>query len=315
MPTPLLTCPSCSSRFKGPDSLHDGDRFKCPKCGTKFRIVAAPGRTAAPKPARPKLEEVPEVEAVEEEAIDELEVLDEGEARPRRMKEKERMKLAYRGLGLQYAKFLLVIGGLLLVGLFTIARSIAPNFLNAALNAVSIPLSSVTPLIGLTGSLLCFWVPKKSQARHLIQISFGLDVAAILASGLGNILLLIGDRLGIVGSILSRMGSFASLAACILFLLFLRALAAYLKDRGSEEEIMEITVRWIVMTVVLPVVLFPLVALSGAGRTSVAGGIVSVVFAGGIYLALLIYYFRTLLRLLNVISALRQKIDSRYDLD
>lgn len=312
MPTPLLTCPSCSGRFKGPDALHDGDRFKCPKCGTRFRIVAAPGRTAAPKPARPKVEEVPEVEAIEEDPIDELEVLDDGEARPRRMKEKQRMKLAYRGLGLQYVKFLLVIVGLLFGGLFMIARSIMPDFL---ISVLSIPVSSATPLIGLTGSLLCCWVPKRSQARLLIQISFGLDVGAILASGLGNILLLAGGHLAIVGSLLAAMGAFASLAACILFMLFLRALAAYLRDRGSEEEITEIMVRWIVMTVVGPVLLFPLGAMSAPIRRSVVGGITSTVFLGGIYLTFLVFYFRTVLRLLNVISAIRQKIDSRYYLD
>lgn len=312
MPTPLLTCPSCSGRFKGPDALHDGDRFKCPKCGTRFRIVAAPGRTAAPKPARPKVEEVPEVEAIEEDPIDELEVLDEGEARPRRMKEKERMKLAYRGLGLQYVKFLLVIVGLLFGGLFMIARSIMPDFL---ISVLSIPVSSATPLIGLTGSLLCCWVPKRSQARRLIQISFGLDVGAILASGLGNILLLAGGHLALVGSLLAAMGAFASLAACILFMLFLRTLAAYLRDRGSEEEMMEIMVRWIVMTVVGPVLLFPLGAMSAPIRRSVVGGMISTVFLGGIYLTFLVFYFRTVLRLLNVISAIRQKIDSRYELD
>ena len=312
MSTPLLTCPSCSRRFKGSDALHDGDRFKCPKCGTKFRIVAAPGRNAAPKPARPAVEEVQEVEAVEEEAIDELEVLDEGEARPKRMKEKQRMKLAYRGLGLQYVKFLLVIVGLLFAGLFMIARSIMPDFL---ISILSIPVSSATPLIRLTGSLLCCWVPKRSQARLLIQVSFGLDVGALAVGGLGRVLSLAGGHMAIAGTSLSALGAFASLAACILFLLFLRALAAYLKDRGSEEEITEIMARWIVMTVGGPVLLFPFVAVSAPIRRSVVGGVISTVFLGGIYLTFLVFYFRTVLRLLNVISAIRQKIDSRYDLD
>jgi hypothetical protein len=312
MSTPQLTCPSCSSRFKGPDSLHDGDRFKCPKCGAKFRIVAAAGRPVAQRPARPKVEEVQEVEAIEEEAIDELEVLDEGEAGPQRMKEKQRMKLAYRGLGLQYVKFLLVIVGLLFAGLFMIARSIMPDFL---ITVLSIPVSSATPLIGLTGSLLCCWVPKRSQARLLVQVSFGLDIGAIAASGLGNILSLAGGHLAIAGASLAAMGAFASLAACILFMLFLRALAAYLKDRGTEEEIMEIMVRWIVMTVGGPVLLFPLGALSAPIRRSVVGGVFSLVLLGGIYVTFLVFYFRTVLRLLNVISAIRQKIDSRYDLD
>lgn len=317
MRPPELICPSCSSHFKQPASLCDGQRFQCPKCGVKFRIVAASRKSGVQKPALPEAEGVEEVEEVVEEVLDDLEIVDASESQPgkKKMKESQRMKLAYWGLGLYYAKFICVLVNLLLVGLFMIARLIASDFLNATLNTLHVPLSAGMSLLGLTGALLCFWVPKRSKARVLIQVSFGLDVGAILAQSLGTILLLMGSWSAIAGGLISAMGSFATLGACVLFILFLRAFASYLHDRGTESEAIEVMVRWLVMTVLAPLAFVPFGALAAVSGKSVAASIFSLILVGGLYSTYLVFYFRTLIRLLNLISALREKIVSRYDFD
>lgn len=314
MSAPKLICPSCSSRLERPASLRDGDQFDCPKCAATFRAGGA-GQITARKPERPEVEEV---EVIDEEVIDEVEVLEVDEAWPRkrRMKESQRMKLAYWGLGLQYAKFLGVLASMLIAGLYAITRAFGwGDFLNVFVGSLSTLLSAGTSLVGLTGALLCFWVPKRSQARLLIQIAFGLDVGAILAHGLGTILLLMGGRMALAGLSLSGMGTFASLGACVLFLLFLRAFAFYLRDRGTESEAMEIMVRWIVMTVLAPLAVSPLGALVAVSGKSILGAICALIAFGALALTFLIYYFKVLMRLLNLIAALRQRIVSRYDFD
>jgi hypothetical protein len=310
-----LVCPACSTRLKQPAALRDGARFQCPKCAAKFRIRAAESRITVQKPPLPEAELV---EPSDEGSLDDLEIIEEGEARPakRKMKESQRMKLVYKGLGLHYVKFVCVIAAMLLAGLFSIGRSLGwGEALSTAVNFVSIPVSVSTPLIGLTGALLCFWVPKRSRARLLIQISFGLDVGALLAQGLGAILMFLGGTAALAAIGLTLMGSLATLGACILFMLFLRALASYLGDRGAESEATEVMVRWLVMTVVAPLVLTPLVALTALGGRSVFLGVFRLVFIGGIYLTYLVFYFKVLMRLLNLIAAIRERIASRYDLD
>lgn len=315
MSPPEVLCPACSSRLNLPAALRGGDWFACPKCALRFCVGIAAGQIKDQQPALPVAEVM---QASADEIYVDLEVIAEGKARPRKrkMKESQRMKLAYWGLGLQYAKFLCVITNLVLSGLSAIiVRASAPDFHGAALFCLSVPLSICTPLIGLTGALLCFWVPKRSQARLLIQISFGLDAGAVLAQSLGAILILMGGRLAMASLSLTGMGTYAYLGACILFLLFLRALAFYLRDKGSESEVIDIMVRWIVMTVLAPLAFTPLGAMWVERGQSVFGMFWRLTLIGMLALAYLVFYFKVLIRLLNLIAAIRQKIASCYDFD
>jgi hypothetical protein len=258
------------------------------------------------------------LEEVPEEPAEDLEVA-EAEDRPLkpRMTSSDRMKWARLGLGLQYAKFLCNIGSLVLTGLTAIVGSIAPDgVLVLVLRGLNMPLSLGTTLLGLGGALLCFWVPKKSRARGLIVFSFALDAGAVVAVSVGLVLMLVGGMVGaLAGGLLVGLGALATLGACLLFILFVRALAFYLGDKGSGNEGMEILVRWIIMMVLAPFVLSPVAGLAVVSGKSIAGAICALVFFAGFALTWLTFYIRTLLRLLDLIATVRQKIASRYDLD
>src|SRR5262249_25218116 len=98
-----------------------------------------------------------------------------------------------------------------------------------------------TPLLGGTGSLLCFWVPEKAQARVLVIVSFGLEVGGAGVMVLGFVLALTSGGSGSLTaagsfSLMPLLGGLVSLAGFILFMLFLRALAVYLRDEMSADE-------------------------------------------------------------------------------
>ncbi len=260
------------------------------------------------------------------EAVEELEVLDEGAARrPKgKMKERQRMTLTNMGLGFLYAKLVCLIASYALVGVFMIVGAFAQgSLMGSVVVHLSTAMKAITTLLGLTGALFCFWVPKRARARLLIQISFGLDAAAILLFTLSTLLILIGSPLIVIAaSSLSLLATFASLGASILFLLFFRALAAYLNDRGSESEVMEIMVRWIVATLALPIIaglvlgltgLFP--SPAGRGNGKIFGMVFRALLGASLLLSYLVFYFKIQFRLLNLIAVIRQKIASRYELD
>ncbi|HTU16951.1 MAG TPA: hypothetical protein VMG10_02715 [Gemmataceae bacterium] len=94
MPSNELICPACSSRFKRPASLRDGEMFECPMCAEEFRVGGGAGTVTAQKPARPRVDEL---EEIDEEPGEELEVLDEG--RPGERKKRKRRKSGAVELG------------------------------------------------------------------------------------------------------------------------------------------------------------------------------------------------------------------------
>lgn len=309
MPIPELICPTCASRLKRPDWLREGQLLQCPLCNAAFRAGGEEERITNRKPAP---QAVDELEIIDEPPVEELVVLDDGEPRPRKkMKESERMKRAYLGLGFVYAKFICLIVGMLFMGLTSIALFFSSG--GILVGCLSLPLAAATPLLGLIGALLCFWVPKRSRSRLHIQVSFGLDAGSILAAGLGMALFLIGGVIGIVGVSLLFLSSVASIVACLLFMQFLRALAYYPRDKGTANESEGVMVLWLLVTVG-PMVLAPLVTGVGALGKSILGVCLLVVI-DPLSFILFIYFFKVQLRMLNLIAAVRQRIVSRYDFD
>src|SRR5205823_3603786 len=146
------------------------------------------------QPAEVPLEERDEV-ILEEPAYD--------DDRPRKkgMKTRQRMRLANIGLAFHYAKILCIIVSLLL---FLFLFVIAPILGIAAaaggaqevgagigiISCLSFLLMLATPILGGTGSLLCFWVPEKARARVLVIVSFSLEVGGVALVVLGYFLAL-----------------------------------------------------------------------------------------------------------------------------
>ncbi len=181
------------------------------------------------------------------------------------MKVRRRMALVRLGLGFYYAKFLCIIAAITLsIASFIFAFLPSGATLSTVASCLELPTLAVTPLLGLVGGLLCFWVPKKARARLLIQISFGLDAFSILAPFTSIISLLTGGAGAALGFIIA--GILAGIAACVLFLLFLRALAYYLGDSVSGDAAMQVMIQWLVVMVVPPSLLLVAVATAIKGE-------------------------------------------------
>jgi hypothetical protein len=228
----------------------------------------------------------------------------EDDDRPRKkrggMKNRQAMKLVNLGLGFHYVGLVIVLVGL--VGallmpllLFTGTGIFLANALNVLL---FIAVGLVVPGLWIAGSVLCLFVPPKSGGYSLILASVILNAVAI-------VMLLI---LWIVFGPFALLGCFASLAAWICFMLFLRALAGYIREHGCADEALQLLVfgiGLIVGTVLFFVFLFVLAMPMQAPPWLLMG----LSFVGGI--SLLVLEIKFLLRNLQLIGTLRQAIVSR----
>jgi hypothetical protein len=138
------------------------------------------------------------------------------------------------------------------------------------------------------------WVPEASKAKGLILASVVLDVAAIPIG-------LVVQMRGLPSLLVAPMG----LASWVLFMLFLRRLASYLKQGPVAEEALGLLWRGILLVVLPPVVL---VLVSLVLRFLPCLSIIAIPVG---LIAWLVLAIKFLFRLLALISTLRQVILSR----
>jgi hypothetical protein len=110
----------------------------------------------------------------------------------------------------------------------------------------------------LIGSVLCCWVPPKSKARTHIIVSVALFGAAFVLIAVTFIVAVAAAVSG--NGVVASLGGAATLVLTVLsallvpagfvfFLLFLRALAYYVKENATGEEVYSILVHWVVLLV------------------------------------------------------------------
>jgi hypothetical protein len=300
-----LTCPN--GHWAAVEDPQRGQTVRCPVCQVVFAVPEAGIRTSTPAPAVPLRPR--EVLQPDPQELDWVEEVPQGPQK-RKMKTRQRMARTKLGLGFHYAKFLCTIAGIALSVLalaFTVITR--GGALGLAVGCLSWLTHAVTPLLGLVGSLLCFWVPRKAQARVLVQVSFGLDAGSILVAFVGILTGFAGEReASAVFFVLSILGA---LAASILFMLFLRALAFYLDDEVSGNVALQILIHWILALAVPPCLLFLLVLVAIQTRILFLGQL----FVYGGLVVWLVVYVKVLLNLLNLIATIRQTIAARYNVD
>jgi hypothetical protein len=323
------------------DAAFIGRKVRCPACKVVMLVpdpnpgvAAPPPRPAAPPPMPPTAVRQPpppgrlpvEVPLEErDEVILEEPVYDEERPRKKGMKNRQRMRLANIGLAFHYAKILCCIVSLLLVlFLFVIAPVIgiaaaagSAEGVGAGIGIVqvasclSLLLLLATPILGGTGSLLCFWVPEKARARVLVIVSFGLEVGGVALMVLGYVLALGSAASGSFAeagsfSLMPLLGGLVSFAGFILFMIFLRALALYLRDEMSADEAMRQLIMFLAVGIggglVITVLGFVLI------RTGRVGGFLMLGVMIGWLVAMTFVFFA----ILNVIGTLRAKINSRW---
>ena len=304
MPANDLTCPACFSILPRPSSLRDGETFECPMCTTAFRVATGESRFSSPLSPCDDRDEI---------VVEGLEIVGEMEAVPRKNKIKirQRMGLTRLGLAFQYVKFLCTILAVAFMGISKGVTTLSPaqaHALSFGLGCLSIVALVVIPILGLTGSLLCLGTPKKKRSRLFIQISCGLDAGSLLLVFVGIILM--AASVGGAPLMLFILGSLGFFASSILFLIFLRGLAFYLGDEVAAAEAMRIIFHWILAIVVPGIVFLFVVAVALVTHNFLMEMIVAAV-----RLIWIVVYVKVLLNLLNLISSVRQRIASRYNLD
>ncbi len=242
----------------------------CPACHAELADGAAPcascGRTAESRPAPAPVrtwEEQPHAEAHEAEPY---RLRDERDDTPRRSRRRrpghgaagragvrgrqverqDQFNLLYLGLRLHYGK---VVGSLLSIGLLVLAFQLA--FVNGQKDrpAGAFVFLGLEPVVGLAVALLgttawalCYRAPPRRGLRPLILAALALDGVLIGVRLLGAVLGALavspagGTGPALAAAPFGALGALGTLAGVVLFLFFLRRLAASLgrSDLGDE---------------------------------------------------------------------------------
>lgn len=170
----------------------------------------------------------------------------------------------------------------------------------------------IGPLIGVVGSFLCCWVPKKSETRGTIIISLTFDLISIVGWLLGVLAIW-----GVFGMepqktlnlifLLRCIDTFCMVAAWLTFLTFLRGLGKYLGEPGLGNEALNLIARLVVQVVSLFVNIATNIFV-----VILFGFIAAICIAiGSIVLWTPFFVFAFFIRLIKLLGAMRQAIHNR----
>jgi hypothetical protein len=221
------------------------------------------------------------------------------------------MSLANLGLGFHYARLIVELVSIV-VGLFgSMAVGLAMGTPAMALGLaivfgfLTVVMSAVMAILGLTGSILCAWVPARSGARPLIIVSAALD-APLLPAALVPLFV----AMGYVGfQVYGFVSSLLGLASWILFMLFLRALSFFLSEDTMGREAERLLIRGLVLLLLVPITVSVLLFLIVLAVPILIFFVVPVAFLASIYWIVLAIKF--IFEVLNLIGSIRQVIRSR----
>lgn len=270
---------------------HLGQKIRCPECKTVMVAEAPPVTELSdadmlPEPgealAYAELEVEPQrvVKAVSRRPrVSEIrEVPDRGDDAPRPrpdrgMKKTTRLWLARWGLALHVLKVVLlvlaVVIGLLSPLMLLIKGKFGPIGYTIV-HVIAEILDVLWPITGTVGSFLCLWVPEKTGSRAIIVLSFLADAIAIVLRFVALVLLLTGaittalaasesgsaptTSYGGAAVLLELCGAFLGFCAWVLFMLFLRQVAAYFRDDNTSTEALTVLASVFALMVVSPMV-------------------------------------------------------------
>jgi hypothetical protein len=266
-----------------------------------------------------------------EEAMVEAGDATEGPARKKKKKRKgagsgmtrDQFAKVNLGLGVHYVKVICYLGGIftLIGGVFAAFAAGAAGGGQSFAGVAMIVMLLATllwvvlpPILGVIGSILCCWVHQKTGARTLILISMGLDVASLLMFGVFLILSAAsmfnqqaaGSGIDVLALALRGASALLSLAAWVLFMVFLRNLAYFFDEQTTGDESVSVTITYLVSAT------FGLAAVVGLSIfLDALLPCIGAVFALVLIICYVIWMIKVLFRILNLIGSLRQVIRSR----
>lgn len=176
--------------------------------------------------------------------------------------------------------------------------------------------SMIAPLIGVVGSFLACFIPKKSYARGTIIMSLTFDLVAIVAwlLGLLAIVNVFGfdnpDKQERMVNLMRLLSAFCQVAAWLTFLTYLRGLGAYLGEPGVGNEALNLIARLVIQvaSLIADVLIVAACAFMLGGVNpfvAIAIGIVVII------IWVIFFIFTFFLRLLKLITAIRRAIDNK----
>lgn len=234
-----LTC-SCGQMIQAKASLA-GKRVKCPTCKQPVAIPSpassqgkdVPGLAKVSKSPTPGTPEVPFINSVWDDLAKTVATAEKAEAVKHKpfqgsnqyaaSRQSNSLDNVQRGITFVYIGVLLNVAAVVSFVLVMLMKA-DPLLIVCGL------LSNASSLLSMIGRILCLTVPKQVGATALIYFAVGFDVTALLATVSGMIL-------GMPN--LSSISGLISVFATVLFLIFLRKLATYIKSdelvqRASE---------------------------------------------------------------------------------
>jgi hypothetical protein len=331
-----IRCPRCQAVFLVPDldDDYDDDEDDRPRRGR-----AREDDDDDDRPRRKARRPVDDDEDDDEEPVDE-----ETRRKLERQLKKKQLKLVDVGLLLHFIKLWMYVAGMLFgiaaLIMFVIAgaqhsaavaeagakaQEVEPGggfvLFGFAIMVLMVFLLNlfifmIGPLLGIVGSFLCCWIPKKSEARGTIIMSLTFDLVSLVAW-----LLALLANFGIFGFedpgkrermvyLLRAVDMFCLVASWLTFLTFLRGLGKYLGEPGVGNEALNLIARLVVQVISL----FGNVLVNIASAFMLGGVNPFLAIAVGIVCILIwtvFFIFGFFLRLIKLISAMRRAVQNK----
>jgi hypothetical protein len=263
-----------------------GKRVRCPRCQVILEVPAV-------------IEESELVESNGQEDVEREKEAERKAEKRRRRARNERLQKVRLGITLHLIKMLLqlasIVAVIALIGIGVASKSEHTGHIaNLTAGGVAI----VAAVLGLTGSVLCIAVPRASDARTMIVISLGLDIAVSALNVVDLIITLppIPEiALGVVGGLL-QTGSWLT------FMFFLKRLADYLRERylsADTESVLKLGLMLWLARVTLPIGIAFLAVIPCLGA----------LIGLGLAIALLVAAVIFVIRYIKLLSDFRAAID------
>jgi hypothetical protein len=244
-----------------------------------------------------------------------------GEERQRkRTKKKARLRrksltLVNLGLGFHFARFVAFLFCILFHVGFTFLARPSPSVAFVLIVLFNVAFFFAL-LLGVTGSILCLWVPRESNSRVFIIVALAIDALLLVCWVIQGIILIAAIlTAGAVGYLVIVFLEFvAFVASWVFFMLFLKFLADYLYEHALGHEAIRLIIKGITIlvgTIVCDAIIIAVV-FSLPPETIVVFAILLIVVFLIIFITWVVILVNFIMEILNLIGSIRQVIASKW---
>jgi hypothetical protein len=247
-----------------------------------------------------------------------------GDEEPSPVKKSTRgLPIVNLGLGFHYLRLIVLVAALVILVVFLVTLTGAIMYLSQTLYGMSLVsavllriLLWVLPVLGITGSVLCLYVPSQSRSLPMIIISLCLD--AIQFPFVVILMLVKTESTSFL--VLTLVTLILSVAAWVLFMVFLAILCWYLEEENMAYDAYRLIRKGLTLLgcYLLTQVIFRLIvaALFPAGKEMAADGLflwwIMFMLIVQVTIVWVVIIIRFLFEIIALIGSIRQVILSRW---